>query len=80
MFLNKLNKCFRLASQITLIYKNSYINNTRFITSNTTASNEDTKQQSKSFSDDFIKNKILENSLKFVSQFGFTNDAIEQGI
>ena len=80
MFLNKLNKCFRLASQSTEIYRNSFINNTRFITSNTTASTENTEQQSKSFSDDFVKNKILENSLKFVPQFGFTNDAIEQGI
>ena len=79
-----LNKCFRLASQSTyLINRNSLINNTRFMTSNnnTTPSSEDSKQQqSKSFSDEFIRNKILENSLKFVPQFGFTTDAIEQGI
>ena len=81
MLLNKLNKCFRLASQNSLLY-NKPVSNIRRLLSSHATSNDDHKeqqQQSKSFSEDSIKNKILESSLKFVPQFGFTTDAIEQG-
>jgi ubiquinone biosynthesis protein COQ9 len=81
MLLNTLNKCFRLASQNSLLYIKP-ASNMRRLLSSTATSNDDPKehqQQSKSFSEDSIKNKILESSLRFVPQFGFTTDAIEQG-
>ena len=82
MLLNKLNKCFRLTYQSSLAYKKLIVNSRSLITSHATSNgdiNQQQKQQSKSFSEDYIKNKILESSLKFVPQFGFTTDAIEQG-
>ena len=80
MFLNKLNKCFKLAYTSSLTCER-YIVNKRYLTSQSTRNETDYTAPSNdnTFDEDSIKNKILESSLKFVPQFGFTTDALNQG-
>ena len=77
MLLNKLNNFFRVAYSFTSSF-NKYAISKRLLTSGPFA-NEADAQQGSSNSDDLLRNRILESSLKFVTKFGFTTDAIEHG-
>ena len=70
MLLSRLNNIFR----VTKLSNSKFIISKRCLTSQTSSG-----EQANTNSDDLIRNRILESSLKFVPQYGFTIDAIEQG-
>lgn len=51
----------------------------RSLSSHTEQSNETGQQQQSNFSEEQYRQKILENSLKFISEHGFTEQALTAG-